>query len=395
MSRFRRIDPRSRFSRTASPLLVSMEALALTMLILSCGGSGNGFDGPVQVDLTGTPAPLLSDLRLISWDGEQLSMNERVIPYALNTPLFTDYAVKDRAIYVPEGTTIGFRADGALDFPVGTVLLKTFALPADFRSPTENVTIVETRLLIRYDDGWEAWPYIWNDEQTDARLTPAGDVREVDFINAAGETLTSSYLIPQRNQCQECHEIKDDRGDNFITPIGPSARNLHRDYDYGDGNANQLSHLEALGMLDGLPALGEITAAADWHSIEAEGHAGLDDDALNTAARDYLDVNCGHCHNPRAIHGITSQLFLNWDNEEEFNLGICKRPGSAGVGTGGFAHDIVPGDPDTSILVFRVETTEVGAMMPLIGRSLRHDRGAALLREWVARMPAMSCDPPM
>jgi hypothetical protein len=51
----------------------------------------------------------------------------------------------------------------------------------------------------------------------------------------------------------------------------------------------------------------------------------------------------------------------------------------------------VPGDPDNSILVFRTETEVVGAMMPLIGRSLRHDTGAALLREWVAQMPPRDC----
>jgi hypothetical protein len=88
---------------------------------------------------------------------------------------------------------------------------------------------------------------------------------------------------------------------------------------------------------------------------------------------------------------MTSQLFLDHGNADAFHLGVCKRPGSAGVGNGGLTFDLVPGSPDTSILFFRTSTTQVGAMMPLLGRSLTHDRGAELLRAWIASMPADSC----
>ena len=99
-------------------------------------------------------------------------------------------------------------------------------------------------------------------------------------------------------------------------------------------------------------------------------------------------------HNPNGVQGVTSQLFLHYENTDEFRLGVCKRPGSAGSGTGGFTFDIVPGNPDESILVFRVETEEVGAMMPLLGRSLQHRHGADLLRAWVAEMPVVDCSAP-
>ena len=92
------------------------------------------------------------------------------------------------------------------------------------------------------------------------------------------------------------------------------------------------------------------------------------------------------------MQGITSQLFLNHDNEDRFHLGVCKRPGSAGAGTGGFVFDIVPGDAATSILYFRTSTDQVGAMMPLLGRSLIHRRGIELLQAWIAAMPAEPCE---
>jgi hypothetical protein len=88
---------------------------------------------------------------------------------------------------------------------------------------------------------------------------------------------------------------------------------------------------------------------------------------------------------------MTSQLFLNHDNTDRFHLGVCKLPGSAGTGNGGLKFDIVPGDPDASILHFRTDTAKVGAMMPLLGRSLVHSRGIELIRAWIAGMPPDGC----
>ncbi len=357
----------------------------LGALAASCGDDGLG---PVSVNLDGPPPAQLSATNLLAWDGASFTYNDRVVPYDLNTELFSDFALKDRAVYVPDGSSATYAENGVFDFPVGTVLVKTFSFPADFRAPTENITLVETRLLIRTAGGWQAWPYIWNEAQTDATLSPSGEVRTVTFLDAEGTTQTSNYLIPQRNQCQSCHELKDDADDTFITPIGPSARNLHRSLD----GVNQLTAWTEAGILTGLPAVETIEPATDFRPIARDGIAGLDAAQIESAARDYLDVNCAHCHNPRGVQGITSQLFLNHSNDDEFSLGVCKRPGSAGAGTGGFDHDIVPGNPDESILIFRVETTEVGAMMPLLGRSLAHDRAVELLRAWVGNMTPLVCD---
>src|SRR5262249_5411271 len=146
------------------------------------------------------------------------------------------------------------------------------------------------------------------------------------------------------------------------------------------GVHNQLDRLVELGMLTGAPAPADIPAAYDFRPIETGGVAALAPAEVEAAARAYLDINCAHCHNPQGVQGMTSQLFLNHDNADAFHLGACKRPGSAGTGNGGLTFDIVPGDPDASILYFRTDTSKVGAMMPLLGRSLTHARGAELLR---------------
>ncbi|MEM9072563.1 MAG: SO2930 family diheme c-type cytochrome [Myxococcota bacterium] len=368
-----------------------MRRALIAALLLSCGGGGGGLSGPVEVDVSAPPPDRLSDMRLLRWDAasETIEYNDRVVPYDLNTALFSDFSLKARAIYLPEGEAMDYDAEVPFSFPVGSVIVKTFYFPADFREPDRNLELIETRVLRRTSAGWEAWPYIWNEEQSDATLRVGGDTREISFLDEAGEMQTSSYLVPQRNQCTSCHQRNvGEGGEAVLTPIGPAARHLNRDFAYLDGSENQLMRFASLGMLNGMPALGDVPAAyAEATSVDDIPAADLD-----RAARDYLDINCAHCHDPLGTQGVTSQLFLNHDNDDAFRLGVCKRPGSAGEGNGGLTYDIVPGDPDDSILVFRVETTEIGAIMPLLGRSLQDTYGAALLRRWVAAMEPLDCE---
>jgi hypothetical protein len=94
--------------------------------------------------LADAPAPSLDAYRLFT-DAGGRQPNAGLTPYSLNTPLFSDYAEKTRYLYLPPGLKARYRAEGALDLPVGAVLVKTFAYPADFRRPNENVRFLETR----------------------------------------------------------------------------------------------------------------------------------------------------------------------------------------------------------------------------------------------------------
>src|SRR5690606_9043363 len=176
--------------------------------------------------LADTPAPTLDAYRLFTDDAGR-EPNAGLTPYDLSTPLFSDYALKQRYLYLPPGSRVRYRAEGAFDFPVGTVLVKSFSYSADLRRPAESVRTLETRLLVRRRSGWVALAYVWNPEQTRATLKRAGARLPVGFIDPAGQPRQIDYAVPNANQCKECHAV-----DGEIAPIGPRAHALNRDYPY-------------------------------------------------------------------------------------------------------------------------------------------------------------------
>ena len=88
---------------------------------------------------------------------------------------------------------------------------------------------------------------------------------------------------------------------------------------------------------------------------------------------------------------ITSGMWLDASNQDRLKLGFCKQPIAAGKGTGNRLYGIVPGDPDASILAFRMDSDDPSVMMPELGRSVIHREGVALIREWIQAQQG-SCD---
>ena len=285
-------------------------------------------------------------------DPAQQRPSPGVIPYRLNTPLYSDGAEKLRFVYVPHGKQATTDGEGLIDFPVGSALIKTFAF-----GEGEDQRLIETRVLLHRADGWLALPYRWNEEQTEARLAIAGG--RLPITTPQGEEI--SYRIPNKNQCKECHGLNGE-----VVLIGPKSRNL--------------SH-EWLGEMVRAGRLNQVSADADtlpvWELRESA--------SLEKAARAYLDVNCAHCHQPGAT-ASNSGLDLRWEQDDPHAIGISKRPVAAGRGAGGHEFSIVPGDPDNSILPFRMASLEPGVAMPEMGKATVDHDGVAIVRNWIAEM---------
>lgn len=321
--------------------------------------------------------PNLSDYRLFADPTDPRTGANGGTIYDLNTPLFTDYSDKYRFVFLPEGAQAAYRSQEVFDFPVGTIITKTFTIPADLRIEGGDEEIIETRLLIRRTSGWKALPYIWNADKSEAELTVTGGTQMVNWIDYNGDPQSTQYVIPNSNNCANCH------GEDELVPIGPTARSLNGDYAYASGTANQLMHWQAQGILAGLPAdMADIPRITPWDDTAAD---------LDERARGYLDVNCSHCHAPTAA-ASTSGLYLEYSRAFSTEVGLCKPPVAAGAGSGGLDYAIVPGDADSSILTYRMDSNETDVRMPEIGRSVIHTEGVALMREWINAMDPVNCD---
>ncbi|HEY2250448.1 MAG TPA: alpha/beta hydrolase-fold protein, partial [Planctomycetaceae bacterium] len=98
--------------------------------------------------------PSLSSWGLFAGEPKNQQPARGVLAYELNTPLFSDYTSKHRFIRLPQGQRIAYRPEGILEFPVGTVIAKTFSMPHETSQPEGSERLLETRIQVRKDSGW-------------------------------------------------------------------------------------------------------------------------------------------------------------------------------------------------------------------------------------------------
>jgi len=355
---------------------VASVALAVLVSLLSISGCGKLIQSPVKSFVEEPFPKKLSEWHLFVGASAHSQPNQGVLPYDLNTPLFSDYAGKYRFVWMPSGASAKYREDSVFDFPAGTIFVKSFAFPANGDSTKERV--VETRLLVHSKSGWVGLPYIWNAGQTEAMLELVPDPVHIRYADASGRNRDFAYFIPNANECKQCHD-----NERAMIPIGPKARNLNKDFAYSDGVENQLARWTKVGYLRGAPSPQAAPKIARW-DVPASG-------TLEARARAYLDNNCAHCHQPGGTGGYTG-LDLRIMSSDPKMLGQCKSPNSAGR-VGSLTYDLIPGRPEESILLARMESTRPKEMMPQIGRSVVHEEGVALVREWIRSLPVdgVSC----
>lgn len=326
----------------------------------------------------------LSDWQLFTLTATALTPVESTLVFTPANQLFTDYAQKLRTLWMPNGVTAQL-VDDEIEYPVGTILSKTFYYPVDSDGTALQVTpvastaidlrrsrLVETRLLVRRESGWSAFPYVWNDEQTEAFLRVAGSSKTI-ALDSGGNQKRFTYFVPNENQCAGCHVTRHPDGD--MHPLAATARQLRTPFDAASAQQDlQILELERRGWLAGAVAGAPTTS---WLDATAP---------LAARANAYLAVHCGHCHNPEGA-ADTSALLLDGSPTAPVNMGVCKPPVAAGGGAGDRLFSIVPGDPARSILLYRMESVKPDEMMPELGRSLVHEEGVQLISQWIAAMP--------
>ncbi len=338
--------------------------LALVLPLPGCRRSG------VQLHLDESYPSKLSDWGLFRGRLADLQPNDGVIPYDVNTPLFSDYATKRRTVWMPPGTSATYVADSAFQFSIGTILSKTFSYPQ-----SNGERLVETRLLVRMTNGWVGLPYVWNTQQTDAFLDTSPESIRIQWKHPGGREYSIDYQIPNVNQCKVCHD-----GPGGAEPLGLKAANLNRDRAYEHGSENQLGYWARIGILKGAPSPEMSPKFAVWDDPRTG--------SVEQRARAYLDVNCASCHREGG-RGAKSGLFLDAGERIPRRFGVCKAPAEPARAAGG-RLDIVPGKPHESALLSRMIATDADSRMPDLGHSVIHKEAIGLIRAWIATVPG-SC----
>jgi len=308
--------------------------------------------------------PRLSETGLYDSTGGVAAANQ---PFSPQYPLWTDGARKARWIYLPSGSTIDVSDIDAWQFPVGTRIWKEFAW---------NGRRVETRFIWRAtEDDWVFAAYAWTEDQVDAFLAPAAGLRNVIEVGAG-----KRHSIPGVADCRTCHvsprspvlgvnalQLSDDRD-----PLAPHAEPL-------PPGAATLRSLDADGRLD--PPRPDLVTNPP--RIRER-------DPVARAALGYLSTNCGSCHNRE---GGLARLGFNLRHDVAGDpaspepahataVNAATRftlPGVAGDST----RIIVPGEPERSALLYRMQSRRPSSQMPPLGTVVADEEGLKLLRRWI------------
>jgi hypothetical protein len=391
------------------------------------GAEGGAFACPT-VTTPGTCAPP-ADIRCpypkLSQTGcvdptNPLKLASIVLPYEVNSPLWSDGALKTRGMRIPTGGKIHVKNcttnpteccvqdpitfagcvmppadDGKWLFPVGTVMVKNFMFPD--MSQASRVKFVETRLFIHLPDNtpkatcrangtdcWIGYGYQWNDAQTEATVTSDAVVdTEVTatfhVMPTAGAAMTPlTWTYPSRLECVTCHTT--------ITPtgggtLGPETIQMNR-IATGD-TMNQIDKFAAMSLFDTPPAKPYDAPLVAPYA----GQAGTPPASATTEerARSYLHANCSFCHRP---DGVWNPMDLRYNTPLK-NAGICNvMPGKGDQGVTG-ALLMTPGSHATSVVWLRMTappgnaTTGKTGRMPAIGSNVVDMAGTTLIANWI------------
>ena len=229
---------------------------------------------PVNYNINEMPYENLSQYNFFQGELKNLDPVYGVIPYELISSLFTDYSIKNRFLWMPDGVSAEYISSSSVfDFPVGTILIKNFSYNDVL--PEMISKNIETRLMIKKESGWIFADYIWNEDQTEASFGLDGCVVDISWLQY-GEERNISYRIPSASECLTCHKISDG-----AIPNGVKPRNINKTLDYRSNSMNQLDKWMEMGYLNSYPT--DLEAVANWKDLS---------EPLERRVRSYIDINC-------------------------------------------------------------------------------------------------------
>ena len=318
--------------------------------------------------------------RKLSETGLFASLKDRkpapgLIPYSVNSPLWSDGAHKERYIAVPDDLKVEFSSGGnGWVFPDRSVLVKTFLLETE-RGVEATKKPVETRIMTRHDNEWVGYSYLWNDDLSDATLVAKEGVdKEFTIRDASSKTgvTKQTWHYPSRAECMVCHS----RAANWV--LGLSGIEMNKDHDYGGVVANQLRTLDHIGLFSN--KLDKAPEELDKLANPADEKAGLE-----PRVRAYLHSNCASCHIEAGGGNASIQLAAGTPLEAMRIIDLPplhEVPGTKGL------KIVAPGDPDRSILLQSISHRGTGPMPPL-ATAIVDQAAVKLITDWIKQVKSL------
>lgn len=298
-------------------------------------------------------------------DVVNLTPNPGVLHYEPNVAFWSDYAVKDRWFVVPDlADTITYAEEDPWTYPSGMVWIKHFEIETTRGDPDTRKRL-ETRLLVKNDDGVYGVSYQWNEAGTEATLAPPEGVDFNVEINDDGQLTQQTWHIPSRSECLTCHREVAGHALSFHT------RQLNRVFPLGGEPGNQIDTLRDAGYLANAPA----------ETFELPRHVAADEVeySLESRVRSYLAVNCAYCHQPGPGNPA------NWNGLARLNLTQTGLINGVPNNNGGDPANrlVVPGDAAHSVLLHRISATGGFSRMPPLATNTLDPDAIALVSEWI------------
>lgn len=287
-----------------------------------------------------------------------------IVPYDINTPFWSDNAIKSRWFSVPNtNLTITFNPNGNWSFPTGSVWIKHFELELTNGVP-ESRKRLETRFIVKNTNGVYGVTYRW-DSETNATLVAEAGLDESFTIDDGGGILrTQVWRYPSRSECLACHTALGGHA------LGFDTAQLNRDYNHGGDITNQLEALQLAGYFSNI-----IT---NRHLLPALANATNDAVSFEYRSRSYLAANCSYCHQPG---GIPTTL---WDARIHTTTPYNNIIGGEVNNNFGNTNNrvIAPNSLANSVLFQRVANMG-SAHMPPLATSVINTQAVNLLAAWI------------
>lgn len=293
---------------------------------------------------------------------QTLAPADGLIPFTVNSPLWSDGAVKTRWMAVPNdgppyapNEQIGFAPVGEWSFPNGTVFVKHFELTVN--EATGERKRQETRFLVRNSAGGVyGITYKWRPDNSDADLLSDGLEENVTITGIDGATRVQRYTYPSRADCLFCHNQQA----NYV--LGPKTHQLNGEFTYpATGQVdNQLRTLNHLGLLN--PPQNEASFATYLRSVSVASTTA----PVQTRMRSWIDANCSHCHRPGGFGpGYDGRFYTPLRQQNLINKYVKFRD---------LAGSLLY-QRDNSLNQFK---------MPPVAKNVIHETAMETLRQWIA-----------